>query len=173
MPQNTFDQKSNIVLIGMPGAGKSTVGVYLAKYVAKSFLDSDISIQTRENRTLQEIMDAEGYMKLRQIEEEVLLSLNVKNHIVATGGSVPYSDKAMQHLREDGAIIFLDVTLQTLRDRICDFDTRGIAKRDDQSFEDLFQERFELYSKYADLAIDCNALSQEQITWTIKKALVL
>ncbi len=166
-------QKSNIILIGMPGAGKSTVGVYLAKYLAKSFVDTDINIQTSQGRTLQEIMDADGYLQLRQIEEDVLVSLNLKKHVIATGGSAAYSSKAMEHLREDGVVIFLDVTSDTVRKRIQDFDTRGIAKRDDQSFENLIKERFELYSKYADLRIDCNDLTQEQITWVIKEELEL
>lgn len=157
----------------MPGAGKSTVGVYLAKYLAKSFVDTDINIQTSQGRTLQEIMDADGYLQLRQIEEDVLVSLNLKKHVIATGGSAAYSSKAMEHLREDGVVIFLDVTSDTVRKRIQDFDTRGIAKRDDQSFENLIKERFELYSKYADLRIDCNDLTQEQITWVIKEELEL
>ncbi len=157
----------------MPGAGKSTVGVHLAKYVAKDFLDSDISIQLREERTLQEIIDAEGFMRLREIEEEVLLSLNYTNHVISTGGSAVYSEKAMTYLRKDGVIVFLDVTLDTIRKRVRDFDTRGIAKQDDQTFEDLFQERFELYSKFSDLRINCKELTQEQITWTIKEELGL
>src|SRR5690606_20511357 len=107
--------------------------------------------------------DNNGYLALRQIEEEVLLGLNVSNHVISTGGSAVYSDAAMKHLGKNGVIIFLDVTLDTLRRRITNFDTRGIARRPDQSFEDLFEERFALYSRYADITIDCNALTTEQV----------
>ena len=173
MINKTLPPKSNIVLIGMPGAGKSTVGVYLAKYIAKDFLDTDISIQLREKRTLQEILNEKGYLGLRQIEEEVLLSLRPRNHVIATGGSAPYSKKAMLHLKKEGVVVFLDVSLQILRNRLVDFDTRGIAKRENQTFEELFRERFDLYSEYADLTIDCDYKTQEQITWRIKEELNL
>ena len=168
-----FRKKSNIVLIGMPGAGKSTVGVYLAKQVAKDFLDTDISIQRREKRTLQEIIDREGYLRLRRIEEEVLLSLDLRDHVIATGGSAAYSERAMAHLKEKGTVVFLNVSLRVLRSRIADYDTRGIARREDQTFEDLFRERFALYARYADLAIDCRESTQEQVTQRIKEELKL
>jgi shikimate kinase len=153
----------NLVLIGMPGSGKSTVGVILAKQSSHGFVDTDVLIQTTVNRPLQDIVDNNGYLALRQIEEEVLLGLNVSNHVISTGGSTVYSDPAMKHLGKDGLIVFLDVTLETLRRRITNFDTRGIARRPDQSFEDLFEERFALYTRYADIVIDCNALTTEQV----------
>ena len=137
--------KSNIVLIGMPGSGKSTVGVILAKRSSHDFVDTDVVIQSVEHRSLQAIMDKEGYMKLREIEARVLQTLNLENHIISTGGSAVYSDAAMVHLRKNGTTIYLDVSLATLRSRITDYETRGIAKRPDQSFDDLFQERTRLY----------------------------
>lgn len=156
-------QKRNIVLIGMPGAGKSTIGVILAKLASMSFMDTDVTIQTEHNRTLQDIMDAEGYLGLRQIEEDILMSLHLEDHVIATGGSAAYSEPAMLHLKQNGIVVFLDVTLALLEERIHNFATRGLAKRDDQSFEDLFEERSHLYNKFADIKIDCQDLSQEDL----------
>lgn len=155
--------KSNIVLIGMPGSGKSTVGIILAKYMAMNFVDTDILIQHRENCTLQDIVNSQGHMMLRQIEEEVLLDVHLKNHIIATGGSAAYSDPAMNHLREDGLIVFLHADLPTLRSRILNYDNRGLAKRADQTFEELFEERYMLYKKYSDVVIESSGTTQEEV----------
>ncbi len=155
--------KSNLVLIGMPGSGKSTVGVILAKRASHDFVDTDLLIQSVEHRSLQAIMDKEGYMKLREIEARVLQTLNVENHIISTGGSAVYSDAAMQHLRKQGTTIYLDVSLDTLRSRITDYETRGIAKRPDQSFDDLFQERTRLYRQYADLVVKGDGMTQDAV----------
>jgi shikimate kinase len=154
-------------LIGMPGSGKSTVGVILAKQISYDFLDSDVVIQVSENRSLQDILDAEGHMVLRQIEARILLSISVQSHVIATGGSAAYSDAAMRHLASQGTIVFLDTTLTTLTSRIHNFTTRGIAKRPDQSFDDLFQERLRLYTQYADITIACEGLNQEDIAGRI------
>ena len=158
---------SNLVLIGMPGAGKSTVGVILAKMTSRDFTDTDLLIQTSQQRTLQEIVDADGFMALRQIEEDVLLGLSVRNHVIATGGSAAYSRPAMAHLKSEGSVIFLDVDLATLESRVLDFSMRGLAKRPDQSFADLFAERFELYTRYADITIKCDTMSPEAICASI------
>ncbi len=155
--------KSNLVLIGMPGSGKSTIGVILAKRTSHDFVDTDVLIQSLEHRSLQSIMDSEGYMKLREIEARVLQSINLENHIISTGGSVVYSDAAMQHLRSNGTTIYLDVSLDTLRARITDYETRGIAKRPEQSFADLFEERALLYRKYADVTIKGDTMSQDAV----------
>lgn len=154
---------SNLVLIGMPGAGKSTVGVILAKLTSRDFVDTDVLIQTSQRRTLQDVVDTDGYLALRQIEEDVLLGLTVRNHVIATGGSVVYSDRAMTHLGADGLIIFLDVDLPELELRVRDFRTRGLAKRPGQDFADLFHERFALYAKYADVTIKFTGLTQEEV----------
>jgi shikimate kinase len=153
--------KSNLVLIGMPGSGKSTIGVILAKRSSHDFVDTDVLIQSVEHRSLQSIMDSEGYMKLREIEARVLQGLDVDNHVISTGGSVVYSDAAMQHLRKKGTTIYLDVSLDTLRKRITDYETRGIAKRPEQSFADLFEERAILYRKYADITIKGDDMTQD------------
>jgi shikimate kinase len=160
----------NIVLIGMPGSGKSTVGVILAKQISFSFLDTDVLIQVSEKRSLQDIMDAEGHLALREIEARILLTVELENHVIATGGSAAYSDAAMRHLGANAIIVFLDTSLDTLTARIHNFTTRGIAKRLDQSFEDLFQERLALYNQYADLTISCEGLTQEEISGRIIEA---
>lgn len=154
---------TSLILIGMPGAGKSTIGVLLAKALAKDFVDTDVLIQLQKNKTLQDIVDTEGYLKLRDIEEHVLLDTHYPNHIIATGGSAVYSEKAMHHLRHFGQTVFLDVSLQELTTRIKDFDTRGLARKPDQTLTELYNERRSLYQKYANIVIDCNGKTQEEI----------
>ena len=156
-------KKSNIVLVGMPGSGKSTVGVLLAKYTERDFVDTDVLIQIQEGRRLQQIVDSEGYMALRAIEERILLSLRCSNHVIATGGSAVYSVAAMSRLKINGVIFFLDVEFEEIQERVHDFETRGIARRPDQTFRDLYDERHPLYLKYADIIIECGTQTQEQI----------
>jgi len=155
--------KTNIVLIGMPGSGKSTTGVILAKSLGKEYIDTDILIQNEQQRTLQEIIDSDGHMVLREIEENVLLKVNCKNHIIATGGSAAYSHLAMTHLKKEGLAVFLHANLNALKSRIHNYETRGLAKRPDQSFQDLFDERSELYNKYADITVKSSLLTQDQV----------
>lgn len=154
---------SNIILIGMPGSGKSTVGVILAKMLAKRYLDTDILLQNIEKRSLQDIVDKDGHMALREVEQKVLLTIHCRNHIIATGGSAAYSEAAMMHLKRDGIIVFLHADLPALNQRIHNYQTRGLAKRTDQSFQDLFEERLELYEKYADITVESSKLSQDQV----------
>ncbi len=147
----------------MPGAGKSTVGVILAKQASRGFVDTDLLIQTSQGRTLQDIVDREGYEVLRNREEEVLCALSVHNCVIATGGSAVYSDRAMAHLKSDGIVVFLEVDIPTLESRVHDFSMRGLAKKPDQSFTDLFHERSALYRQYADITIICSGLSHEEV----------
>ena len=160
---------SNLVLIGMPGSGKSTIGVILAKKTSRDFVDTDLLIQTSQERNLQDIVDHEGYAALRNIEERVLLDLYVHNHVIATGGSAVYSNQAMAHLKSGGLVIFLDVDLVMLESRIPDFSTRGLAKRPEQSLSELFDERFGLYAKHADITIKCGRLNHEHVCARIIK----
>ena len=168
-----FNNKSNIVLIGMPGSGKSTIGVILAKITSRGFLDTDVLIQTTKGRTLQDIVDKEGPMVLRQVEEDVLLTVQCTYHVIATGGSAAYSHVAMSHLRNEGVVIFLHADLNTLRNRIQNFDTRGLAKRPDQSFQDLFEERLALYEKYADITVQSSNMTQDQVCDVIVEQLTV
>ncbi len=154
---------TNIVLIGMPGSGKSTVGVILAKLASMDFVDTDILIQLAARKHLQDIVDTDGYMALRKLEEDVLLKLDYRDHVIATGGSAVYSPAAMDHLRADGIIIFLDVDLATLMSRIRNYETRGLAKHPDQTLEELFAERVVLYRRYADLTINGSDMTQEEV----------
>jgi shikimate kinase len=157
------EQKTNIILIGMPGAGKSTVGVILAKFMSQDFIDTDLLIQVSQNRSLQEIVDKDGCITLRRIEEEVILCLDCNNCVIATGGSAVYSDAAMTYLKSNGVAVFLDVDLPTLQSRIHDFETRGLAKSPDQTLSDLYLEHIALYIKYADVLVKCTGLSQEEV----------
>lgn len=145
----------SVILIGMPGAGKSTIGVLLAKELGLGFLDTDLSIQLREGKTLQSILDESDYLNLRRIEEEVLLATDCHGLVVATGGSAVYSEKAMAHLKACGPVVYLDVPVEVLRRRIHNYDSRGIARRPEQSFAELFDERTALYRRYADLTLRC------------------
>ena len=163
--------KNNIVLIGMPGAGKSTNSLLLAKALGKDFLDTDVLIQVREGKTLQQIMDDTDYLKLRRIEESVLTSIDVQNTVIATGGSAVYSATGMTHLRKNGIIIYLETPLKTLEQRIHDYETRGIAKHPEQRFDDLFVERSKLYNQYADACIHCDKQSPEEVVHSVLCAL--
>jgi shikimate kinase len=155
--------KSNIILIGMPGSGKSTVGVILAKLAGRGFIDTDILIQTATERSLQDIVDTDGQMALRRIEEEILMGISCREHVIATGGSAVYSDRAMAHLRSDGVIVFLEADIAILQSRVNDFTTRGLAKQAGQTFADLFAERAPLYARYADITINCSGLTHEEV----------
>jgi shikimate kinase len=134
------DRSSSIVLIGMPGAGKSTVGVLLAKLTCRSFVDTD-----------------------GVIEEQVIIGQVCAGCVVATGGSAVYSPAAMAHLKRHGTIVFLDLDLAALEARVRNVATRGLAKRKDQSFADLFDERVPLYRRYADVTVDCRGLTHEEV----------
>ncbi|PSF10892.1 MULTISPECIES: shikimate kinase [Marinobacter] len=161
----------NLIFIGMPGSGKSTIGVLVAKRLGMGFIDTDLLIQEQAGRTLQEIVDQDGYVALRQIEEQVLLALDVHNQVISTGGSAVYSDAAMQHLKRNGTVVFLDISLETVIHRIGDYSLRGISRRPDQSLAELFEERFALYTRYADLTIKGEGFNQDQLCEAIIRKL--
>ncbi|MGO1693932.1 MAG: shikimate kinase [Marinobacter sp.] len=156
-------ESRNLIFVGMPGSGKSTVGVLIAKRLGLGFLDTDLLIQQETGRTLQDIVDEDGHVALREAEEQVLLSVNVQRHVISTGGSAVYSDKAMAHLKTGGTVVFLDISLDTMIARIGDYSLRGISKRPDQSLLELYKERSTLYARYADLTIPGDRLNQEQV----------
>jgi shikimate kinase len=153
MAMNPYHQ--SLILIGMPGAGKSTLGLLLAKSLAKDFVDTDLLIQLEHRKTLQDILHQQGYLALREQEEKVLLNAHYPNHVIATGGSAVYSEVAMHHLKQFGPIVFLDVALNELEQRIHNMDNRGIARPAHQGFDEVFAERRPLYMRYADIVIDC------------------
>lgn len=161
----------NIVLVGMPGAGKSTIGVLLAKRVAFDFIDSDLNIQNKTGESLQETMDRDGYLRLREVEEEVLSALNVKNSVISTGGSAVYGSKAMDNLKKDGIVVFIRASLDELKNRVSNYENRGIARRPDQTFQELFDERELLYNRYADIIVDSIKGQQDSMIEEIIKAL--
>lgn len=162
---------TSVTLIGMPGSGKSTIGVVLAKRINLQFVDTDLIIQTTQHRTLQQIMDAEGFDEFCRIEEEAVLGLDVEQHVIATGGSVCYGSLAMIHLKRLGKIVFLKTSLETLEQRLSNMATRGIALKPGQCLEDLFHERNALYEHYADLTIECDGLNVERISELIEARL--
>lgn len=162
---------TNLVLVGMPGSGKSTVGVLLAKRLGLGFVDGDLLIQQHTGQTLQEIVDNDGNQAFRAIEEEVLLKLEVEQHVISTGGSAVYSTKAMAHLKKNGVVVFLDIPLDLVIKRLGDFSARGISRRPDQSLEALFEERFELYSRHADITIPGAGLDQDGVCEAVVEAL--
>jgi shikimate kinase len=155
--------RRSVVLLGMPGAGKSTLGVQLAKELALDFIDTDVLIQVREGRSLQDILDASDYLTLRHLEEQVLLEIDPPRHVIATGGSAIYSEAGMRHLKSYGPAVFLDVELDELERRIHNYESRGIAMRRGQSFADLFAERRSLYQRHADLTLNCNGKNQRTV----------
>ena len=163
--------KTNLTLIGMPGAGKSTTGIILAKNLGLGFFDTDILIQINQQKRLQDILDSKGYLDLRKIEEQEILKINIENNVISTGGSAVYSQQAMTHLQSISKIIFLKADFEVLEKRINNFATRGIAKAENQTFKELFKERQILYKKYADITIDCSVLTQDLAAEKIIKIL--
>jgi shikimate kinase len=147
----------------MPGAGKSTLGVQLAKELALDFVDTDVLIQVREGRCLQSILDSSDYLTLRYIEEQVLLEIDPLQHVIATGGSAIYSEAGMRHLKSYGPAVFLDVDSNELKRRIHNYESRGIAMRPGQNFDELFAERRFLYQHHADITLNCNGKDQQTV----------
>lgn len=143
-----------VALVGMPGAGKSTVGVILAKRLGMAFTDTDIAIQSREGRSLQDILVGDGHLRLREIEESVLLDIPLEGRVLATGGSVIYSAATMARLTRAGPLVYLRADVATLRERVAANPERGIASDPGQTFEEIFTERTPLYERYASHTVD-------------------
>ena len=153
----------NISLIGMPGAGKSTVGVVLAKQMGMQFIDTDILIQIREHATLEQILQQQGYLALRAIEGQIIQQLDVQNSVIATGGSAVYNQGAMQNLQRLGKVVYLRASPQQLSERLGDFAQRGIAAATTTSLAQLLEERTPLYEQYAQYALNSEHWTIEQV----------
>ena len=158
---------STISLIGMPGSGKSTVGVLLAKQAGLRFVDTDLDIQLREGKTLQQILESAGYRQLRTIEQEVLLALDIQRAVIATGGSVVYSEHCMERLSAAGPVIYLEAQLDTLQQRVDAAPPRGIASDSGLSYAAIFAERCPLYQRYASFTVSTQHNDPEQIAAAI------
>lgn len=153
----------NIILVGMPSCGKSTIGVVLAKTMNKGFVDTDILIQQAEGRTLQEIIDQEGNDYFHQVEERVLLDFDGTGYVVATGGSAIYFDRAMERFKENGIVVYLKVSLDTILERLNNIKTRGVTLEKGQTIADLYEQRIPLYEKHADAIVEGDGLSVEEV----------
>lgn len=169
MPSNN---KLNIILTGMPGSGKSTVGVILAKHLCRPYIDTDLLIQTGEGASLQNIIDRHGIEYFRSIEERYVCAINDSGTVIAPGGSVVLSPKAMAHLKASGAVVYLDASLESISARI-DIGSRGIVKTPEKTLADVFSERDPLYQQYADFIFECGDLSQleiaDQLSYTLSR----
>lgn len=155
----------------MPGVGKSTVGVLLAKRLGFAFIDTDIFIQVREGRSLQELIRVHGTDEFCRIEEDHILSLAVDSHVIAPGGSVVYRPKAMSHLKAQGVAIHLDIAVERLKRRLDDMDSRGVVIAPGQTIESLYAERRPLYLQYADATAVTDGLSPDQVVGGVLDAL--
>ncbi|MDO9035171.1 MAG: shikimate kinase [Methanoregula sp.] len=160
----------NIILIGMPGAGKSTVGVILAKTPGMNFIDTDIAIQKKTGRLLQEIIDTDGPDAFKTIEEKTILSLHCHHAVIATGGSVVFSKRAMEHLTRDGVVVYLKISFEEMEKRLRNITTRGIVLSRGETLFEMYNERVPLYEKYAEITIDCE---KEDFEMIVKKIIAV
>ena len=146
--------KNNLILIGMPGAGKSTVGVVVAKLLGYGFVDTDIVIQEKTGRLLKDIIADEGIEKFVEIENDINANLEVNNSVISPGGSVIYGKEAMEHYKEIGTVVYLNVSFNTINKRLSNLEGRGVVLKSGQTLKDLYEERRVLYEKYADIIIE-------------------
>lgn len=161
--------KNNIVLIGMPGAGKSTVGVVLAKVAGHKFVDSDLVIQETTGKLLHELITEHGMEGFLEIENKINAELDTTKAIIATGGSVIYGAEAMEHLKEIGLVVYLKLSLESIADRLGDLRQRGVALKEGWGLKELYEERVPLYEKYADVVIECENKAIRHITEEIAR----
>lgn len=152
----------NITLIGMPGAGKSTTGVVLAKTLGMQFIDTDLLIQTTQQKQLQEIINEQGIEPFLQIENDVIRKLQTENSVIATGGSVIFGPEAMQNLKQNSLILYIQLPIQTIKQRLSNIQTRGIAMAKGRTIEDVYQERIPLYEQHADIILPAEGKNLEE-----------
>ncbi|MBQ8318296.1 MAG: shikimate kinase [Lachnospiraceae bacterium] len=152
----------NIVLIGMPGAGKSTLGVLLAKVLNYDFLDADIVIQKKVGKKLYQIIEEVGIDEFLKIENEVIAGLHVKNTVIATGGSAIYGKEAMENMKNNGVVVYIKLSCDEIKNRVKNITTRGIAMKDGKTLDDIYAERVPIYERYADITIACDNTTIEE-----------
>ena len=158
----------NVILIGMPGCGKSTIGVLLAKTLLCDFVDTDLVIQNKYRKSLCDIISEYGLTGFKKIENEVLSKIECVNSVVATGGSAVYGKEAMQHMKKDAVTVYLKLPVDEIKKRINNITTRGIAMEEGTTLEELYTERAPLYELYADLTLDCSGLTAEECVTKIR-----
>lgn len=163
--------KKNIVLIGMPGCGKSTVGVVLAKYLCYQFVDMDIVIQEQEKRLLREIIAEKGNDGFMEIENRVNATFEAEYTVIAPGGSVIYGKEAMEHLKDIATVVYLKLSYDTLEKRLGDLKTRGVVLKEGYTLRMLYDERVPLYEKYADIIVDEKDMELYETVHVIRKEL--
>ena len=164
-------KKNNIILIGMPASGKSTVGVILAKILGYNYVDADIVIQDKENRKLSQIIEEEGIDGFIDIENKINAEIEVEKTVISTGGSAVYGKEAMDHYKNIGRVVYLKVTMDVLTKRLIDVKQRGVVMREGQSLVSLYNERTPLYEKYADIVIDEGSKTMEEVVADLLAAL--
>ena len=163
---------SNVILIGMPGCGKSSAGVLLAKTLEKDFIDTDLLIQKAEDMSLQKIIDEKGTAYFRDVEDEILLDFDGDNYVVATGGSAVYCHEAMERFKENGGtVVYIKLPVETIVSRLSNIKTRGVTLAPGQTIEDLYNERIPLYEKEADVIVEPEGLDLEETVTKIAEAL--
>ena len=160
---------NSISLIGMTGAGKSSIGKKLAKLLKFNFVDSDSLIEKKRGESLKDILNKKGNIKFKEIEESTLLSVEFKQIVLATGGSAVFSDTAMDHIKENSIVIYLEVSYENILARISNFSERGLLKRSNQTIQETYKEREELYHQYADYIVQNN----EEIDSCLNKIVAL
>lgn len=162
----------NITLIGMPGAGKSTVGVVLAKRMGMDFIDTDIIIQKEYNKTLSEIIDEKGIEEFKKVENDVISKLELDNTIIATGGSAVYGKEAMKHLRDISKVVYIELSEENIEDRLGDLNERGVVLEDGETLQELYDERIPLYKKYAHIIVNADDMVLREVVKNIEKVML-
>ena len=160
---------NNIILIGMPGCGNSTVGVVLAKALGMDFIDSDLVIQKEMGAKLSQLIDQHGDAGFREIENRINAAMEAENSIIATGGSVVYGEDAMRHLKDIGTVVYLKLSYEAIEDRLGDLHARGVTIQPGWTLRDLYNERVPLYEKWADVTVDCEQLRLREVVAYISR----
>ena len=162
-----MNKKDNVILIGMPGAGKSTIGVILAKIKGMNFIDSDLVIQEKTGKLLKDIIEDEGVNGFIKVENDINSSISVNNCIIATGGSAIYGEEAMTHFKETGTVVYIKLDFDTIDNRLGNIKQRGVLLKEGQNLKSLYTERCPLYEKYADIIVEASGMDIEEVVENI------